>query len=904
MHLRLKIFYAFAFSLLPLLTFSQSFNLTWENIIDGYKVNSEMTIADLESDINGDFIIAGYKDTAVNRTMFLKKLHPDGSEDFNITDSTIFPISITTDIQGNIYVGGRKEDISQYQFVINKYDSAGNFQWMMLHPTYSSFFNEVLLSSDSSGNVYFGINYGPGSGILLGKVDSSGNLIHSITPPSTTSLQFLKVISNQQFLTVYSQMGIVQASLYDSASAIISFHLEQNMDVECNAAMDDNGNLFLVGKNAIFDSASVIKLDASLNVVWRKSNQHGNWSSKPLVNYSVNGFYVLFFENPAILICFNNSGNVSWQNSTNTNALRASLRCDKFGYAYLGMDTIDFNSNTKYVNFQQYDSTGTLRLNKMLNRYFGSFSDVNSFGKYVIAFESQEPNMYGYRLFGCDSSVTDTFSVVYENYQSKDDRGQFIRRDYNGDIISVCQVTDTAEFPSITYVNCIEIFKHDINGNLIWRTRVRPTLNAFVEDVHIDYLNNIYLCGTADSITFNITYAIYALKISSSGQKMWTDFLYDQVNNGTSFGNSITTDTALNVYYSGTYDTTHSNQDGIVCKLDSSGNRQWIKYFASPTNGGDGVYSLIHRNNHIYALANMYTSINEFYIYDLDTASNTIRQLSYNYGQNATVNQLLIDSNNNFYCFGYSSFPVISLYVTKFDSAGVVTCEFRDTVLGNFDLIPIDASISGNGDMYITGVRFHNGQSTYFTLQLDQNCNLSWIDSVQNNRGSNIDYNNGIIYATSLGTQNDSGFVVAYDTSGTILFKSNLPNNQGNYFNFDVLADTNAFYLLGTIKSFNTADDILLRKYNESVLGVNENILSSNENIFPNPSVNLFNISFPKVCDNLVIYDSMGRVIESIGINDNEHSIQINLEWKTKGVYPYVLLFEGEKIYCGKLVKM
>ncbi len=874
------------------ISFAQQPNIIWQKNIDGQKLIAENSVLGMTSDLNGDFILVGRKDSAAKSITFLKKNHSDGSDVFYFPIENNICNAVTTDLTGNIYIGGWAWSGPYHYFNIWKFDSTGTLQWNMIDSASNASNIEIFLSCDSIGNTYFATNLSSGGALRQGKVNSNGQLVRSTSISGFNRILFFKLQSDNRLAIMYSYPNPNEFAIYDSTNILVNNFNVQNIEYNtASAKMDEYGNIFVVGMDVTYDSLRVARLDYHLNLLW--SRAFYLHATEPILDVRMNLVNVLTDTDPRQLISLDYSGNFKWQQSLNVSGVDGSVNCDGYGNVYVATDSITLNGRS--VTLQRLDSTGMQTFSKTFDSYYSIVSPNSKLSTdFLFCCHNIDPNNKGYLLFGIDTTLTDTFSVFNKNIQSFDDKGLILKKDNNGDLICVCIETDTIYSNAFGNGTCLEILKFDINGNLIWDTRVHVNYRPFAYEVHVDRLNNIYVCGQANIAGTNGAKA-FAIELNSYGQQLWEYDINPPNPQQSNIGWTITTDSSLNVYFGGMANNTiNLIQSAFLVKLNQNGDTLWTKFY-SDIGTSKSISSVIGQRNIVYALMNTYQSSgSEFQIMQFDTSGNVIRQISSNPSLSVWANKMIIDGNNNFYCFG-SSYSGHSGYIVKYDFNGTIVGEWQDSTITP---AIIDAVVSENGIIYISS--FTQVPNT-LTAAFDSTCNLLWSKIGSGEYGDQIDYANGNVYVTTRGMPGDTSYFIGYDSLGTLLFDEYIPSSLS--YTYDILADSNALYLLGTAHFDTSGYDIVLNKYQLINLSAFEN-LHSDSKIFPNPSKGKFELLIPdKQCDAICIYNSLGAIVKCLDVTKNT-KIEINLELYNSGIYYYVVHSENNIVSRGKLIKL
>ena len=238
-------------------------NYLWQQSYNSPNNNTEQATG-VAVDSSGNIVEVGFEfrgDLAQGNNWVIRKYDTNGNFQWMQTynspyNSTDQATGVAIDSGGNIVVAGYEYrlDLAQgYNWVIRKYDTNGNFQWMQ---TYNSPYNSTDQASgvavDSSGNiVVVGFEYrfdlAQGNNMVIRKYDKNGNF---------------------QWMQTYN-------SPYN------------NTDQANGVAVDSSGNIVVVGFEYRFDLMQnynwlVRKYDASGNNIWQWSYNspasNGEWA--------------------------------------------------------------------------------------------------------------------------------------------------------------------------------------------------------------------------------------------------------------------------------------------------------------------------------------------------------------------------------------------------------------------------------------------------------------------------------------------------------------------------------------------------------------------------------------------------------------------------------------------------
>ncbi|MCD6566477.1 MAG: SBBP repeat-containing protein, partial [Bacteroidales bacterium] len=219
-------------------------------------------------------------------------------------------------------------------------------------------------------------------------------------------------------------------------------------------------------------------------------------------------------------------------------------------------------------------------------------------------------------------------NLIWVHYEGPGGSGACIKGlNIIGDYTSHLYLTGC--FCDTIYINLIPegyedafVAKYDTSGNLIWARQAGGSSFAGGRSVAVDNNFNVYNAGAfKDTVTFMNTMPdqvtlisngekdIYISKYDSSGNIIWVKQAGGILGD---YGNSIATDINDNVYVTGSFyetavfeDTSLTSMEGndiFVLKLDSAGNRIWLKQLGSSGSNGRFIYT--DNNDNFYLVGN------------------------------------------------------------------------------------------------------------------------------------------------------------------------------------------------------------------------------------------------------------------------------------------------------------
>ncbi len=383
-------------------------------------------------------------------------------------------------------------------------------------------------------------------------------------------------------------------------------------------------------------------------------------------------------------------------------------------------------------------------------------------------------------------------------------RGQAIATDTNGNSYVTGSFVGTAIFGNTTLnsIGSYDIFiaKLDTYGNFLWAKKAGGTSSDSGYGISIDNSGNSYVIGC-----FEGTANFGSTTLTSSGSR---DIFIAKLD---TYGNFLLAKKA-----GGT-----SSDDGYGIAVDSSGNSYVTGSFLGTANFG-GI-----------SLVNSSTSDTDFFIAKLDSSGNFLwaKKALISYGTSNDIGRgIATDSNGNCYVTGvfedsayFDSIYLFSsgnkdVFITKLDSSGNFLWAKKAGGTSNDEGYSISTDNSGN--VCITGYfrgtasfgsnsLVSSGTSYYdiFISKLDTSGNFLWVKKAG---GTNNDYGSGIVtdnsgnsYITgrfvgnaSFGstTLTSSGFedifIAKLDSSGNYLWAKKAGGTGGNDSGYDLATDS------------------------------------------------------------------------------------------------------------------
>jgi hypothetical protein len=568
-------------------------------------------------------------------------------------------------------------------------------------------------------------------------------------------------------------------------------------------------------------------------------------------------------------------------------------------------------------------------------------------------------------LFIFNTIAAQSFAWARSMGNNGDDKGNAVALDPNGNVITVGNFSNTADFdPSSSGTHNMSplpggqgmfVSKLSPAGNYIWAVSFDCTGNYNpINAVKSDGNGNVYVVGDFGGVadfdpspsgTFTLASSgpsdMFVCKLDAAGNFIWAFQL-----GGTGSGEectSVALDASGNVYITGSFfGTTDFDPspsataslsptgvyDAFICKYTSAGNLVWTKRLG----GTSGTWS---NRITVDASQNVYTTGYFMQTTDLDPSPS------------ATA--------------GFTSSGQSDMYVSKLDVSGNFV--WAKQICGSQGEFPQGVVVDGSSNVYLCGgftgtadfdpstathtlINYGNGLNA-FVLKLDASGGFVWANSFP---PSNLSYvsaasaidvsTQGNIYITG-GFSGDIDFdpspatYTLISNSSCAVFITKL-NNNGNLTwakkiaascsdeGLGLIVDpaenvfvTGSFY--GTNSDFDpsptttynlssfpgTGNDIFILKLasNAATVGLsNTNPINVLASTYPNPTTGIFTLK-TDVHENViaVIYSIMGHKIKTVALSAS--STLINLSDLNEGVYNMELIRNGTAFYRFKLVK-
>lgn len=315
---------------------------------------------------------------------------------------------------------------------------------------------------------------------------------------------------------------------------------------------------------------------------------------------------------------------------------------------------------------------------------------------------------------------------------------------------------------------------------------------------------------------------IYLIKTDSDGELIWSKSIGDSLDEYASDVKQLSDGSFIVAGY-GRY-SSNNYYDGLLLKIDQSGNVLWIKNFSNNSSTtltsidilDDGIILVGSRNNS--------QGNDEVYLVKTDFDGNLIWSKTFNYGNflqgfclKQTVDKGFIISGTNF-----SSEYLYNIFILRTDKDGNFLWRKSFGGAGNEQAFSI-LQLKTTKEFYLTGYTFSygNGYSDIFVMKLSETGDSIWFKTFGNfgsDYGEKIklsaDYNLLISGYSRVSDINQNDLVLLkVDLAGNQIWSVNAGGvfeDRGYDF---VQSNDNGYVVLGTTKTNGITNDVFLVKF-------------------------------------------------------------------------------------------
>ncbi len=518
--------------------------------------------------------------------------------------------------------------------------------------------------------------------------------------------------------------------------------------------------------------------------------------------------------------------------------------------------------------------------------------------------------------------------------------------DSNGDVIVITDfrmpeitfgnITLYNDSPSYYYAD-IAIVKYDSQGNVLWAKKYGGPKTDFSNAVATDAFGNFYISGgfneTIKLGSFTLTtftVGTFIAKFDPNGDVIFAKKITEE---GPGWATKIKTDTAGNVYLTGSFSTptitlgtisatvedfidTQSSNRGYVAKMDSQGNYLWLKISQSNHRHFTGVLSYgldIDTAGNVYnsgqfgcntlrfgAITLTKTAVGDnnlnMYLVKYDPDGNELWARNAGSNQNTATNSRTVktDLENNVYAAGSFSNSI------NFDQTTLTSSGDSQQFIVKYD--------AGGNVLWAKNANAPAGYNAIYDLDTDENNNL-YTAGVFNT--TKMDFGNGVLLTNPSAPQGAVA-VVRYTPQGEAVWgRKAFSLSWYNMVNIHCKSE-NELYLSGCYNTsvMNFGDHTITKSEesnNQFLAKLSFDPLTTtswnthNIKVYPNPVQHQLYMDHSEVFTTYTLYNVLGIKVASGGIRLETGSI--NVGFLSKGVYLLQLSNSESKSETIKIIK-
>ncbi|UZR95877.1 hypothetical protein [Chondrinema litorale] len=312
-------------------------------------------------------------------------------------------------------------------------------------------------------------------------------------------------------------------------------------------------------------------------------------------------------------------------------------------------------------------------------------------------------------------------------------------------------------------------------GETVWEKEIGGTEGNYTAgSLIINEQNEIYISGTVQESANSTFTNLILIKVSSTGEEMWSNTFDNASNSETAVEMVNTSDNGIiligNTNSSTEDELTSTTQDFYVVKTDNEGNMVWERTYGFEEGKSDYGNAVVEAENGDFIWLGTTQKDNltgSALNSDMRVVrSNSIGNLIWDYlfgGDGNDVGNKAIKHFNEYVLtggIGNSSSNESDFYLVKINNNGKEL--WSNQYGGSNDDIAYDVFTTDDGGFILTGYTFSygNGKSDIFLVKTDFEGNLQWTSAIG---GQGEDIGKSVIQTS------DGGFLV----SGTIEFENN-----------------------------------------------------------------------------------------------------------------------------------
>jgi uncharacterized delta-60 repeat protein len=747
--------------------------------------------------------------------------------------------SCVLDGLGNIYVVGY-EGVSTgsaaEDFLILKYDTAGNFIWKRnVVGTYPQGWDEgKAITCDAAGNVY-----------------ATGKLSNNTTVYDMCTVK-LDPAGNFVWTQILDGPGGMNDAGYD-------------------IDLDPSGNVYVAGElsfpSSSYEFSAVVKYNNSGTYQWTSPLAGGSgydYYNDILVTntgavYAVGSYYSASQGENGKISRFNTStGATIWSsiyNSTGsaTDEFKKLTRDPVTGALYVTGDGKNIVTGNGEMLTAKYDSLGVYQWAK----FYTGFAAATDYGFDITRDGSGNVWTCGYVENGSSShdlavveynpAGTQLYADYYGNAFNNWDEAAAIVYYNNSIYVGGYQTTATTAQDYL-------FIKYSTAGSRTWLNTWAPPISPYDASnaVVTDAAGNIYIAGRTEVGTYHNDFLV--LKYNSAGVFQWQ---YTYTGNSPSQEDNTTgiaVDGAGNVYVCGYVYNTATMKDGVVIKLNAAGTQQWVNVYNNTPNKDDVFNAIrVDASGNAFVTGYRTNSSNQTDVYTSEYNTAGVFQWGTSFtgtaaGSADIGNDLELDGSGNVIVVGKATYTstLDDMVRIKYNSTGVQQWGINYTASANYDDVAKCVKKAPNGDFYCAGYR-------------------------------------------NIGGLNKDIFLMRFNSSGTIINTATITDNNGDEEPYALtIMPTNKILLSGTTSASPSGTNMgtfaysptLVQQWSRSISGNSSPYNQDMSNSVAYNSITnkiystgtLENGAFNYKDMQLAVYDTLGNLLNSVVVDNPENT--------------------------------
>lgn len=423
-------------------------------------------------------------------------------------------------------------------------------------------------------------------------------------------------------------------------------------DFAVGLVTDRHGNVYVTGVSDVssgdFDYAT-IKYDPNGNELWvaRYDGPGNDW------------------DNPSA-IAIDNSGNV---------CVTGYSKGSGTGYAYA---TIKYDPNGNQLWVARYNGPGNGSDDAR------AIAVDNSGNVYVTGISTGSGTKRDYATIKYDPNGNELWVARYNGPGGGEDWAEGIAIDNSHNVYVVGWSEGSSTDDDYATI------KYDQNGTELWVARYNGPGNdndhvvSLAEPIAVDNQGNVYVTGRSKGLRTDYDFA--TIKYDPNGNELWVA-RYNGPGNGDDSAESITVDKAGNSYVTGYIYVASGDYDYATIKYDPNSNQLWVARYNGPGNGYDFAHSIgTDSAGNVYVTGSSKGVGTDFdyatIIYDPE--GNELDVVRYNGPGNYSdeARAMAIDNSENIYVTGWSyGYGTDYDYATiKYSQAYICTTEIKGDI--------------------------------------------------------------------------------------------------------------------------------------------------------------------------------------------------------------------------------